>query len=157
MTVYRKSKNDQRKTTNEHRKSNIENRPTNNDQRTTTNEQRPTNMHSNLEVWKLSHQLTLEVYKISNSFPKSEQFGLVSQVRRSASSVPTNIVEGQARQYKKEFTQFLFIAKASLEETNYHLYLAKDLGYLTEIEYRTLEEMCTRIKMMLFKLIKSMQ
>jgi four helix bundle protein len=114
-------------------------------------------MHSNLEVWKLSHQLTLEVYKISNSFPKSEQFGLVSQVRRSVSSVPTNIVEGQARQYKKEFIQFLYIAKASLEETNYHLYLAKDLDYLTESEYRTLEEMCTRIKMMLFKLIKSMQ
>lgn len=114
-------------------------------------------MHSNLEVWKLSHQLTLEVYKISKSFPKSEQFGLVSQVRRSASSVPTNIVEGQARQYKKEFIQFLYIAKASLEETNYHLYLAKDLDYLTESEYTTLEEMCTRIKMMLFKLIKSMQ
>ena len=79
-------------------------------------------MNSNLEVWKLSHQLTLEVYKISKSFPKSEQFGLVSQVRRSASSVPTNIVEGQARQYKKEFIQFLYIAKASLEETNYHLF-----------------------------------
>lgn len=132
-------------------------RPSINDQRKSNNEKQLTNMHSNLEVWKLSHQLTLEVYKISNSFPKSEQFGLVSQVRRSVSSVPTNIVEGQARQYKKEFIQFLYIAKASLEETNYHLYLAKDLDYLTESEYRTLEEMCTRIKMMLFKLIKSMQ
>jgi four helix bundle protein len=60
-------------------------------------------MESNLEVWELAHQLTLEVYKITQSFPKSEQFGLMSQMRRSVSSVPTNIIEGQVRQYKKEF------------------------------------------------------
>ena len=114
-------------------------------------------MESNLEVWKLSHKLTIEVYKITQVFPKAEQFGLVSQVRRSASSVPTNIIEGQARQYKKEFIQFLYIAKGSLEETNYHLFLSKDLGYISETDYKLLSEMCTRIKMMLYKLIKSMQ
>jgi four helix bundle protein len=114
-------------------------------------------MESNLEVWKLSHQLTIEVYKITQSFPKSEQFGIVSQVRRSASSVPTNIIEGQARQYKKEFIQFLYIAKGSLEETNYHLFLSKDLGYVSEAEYKLLFDTCTRIKMMLYKLIKSIQ
>ncbi len=114
-------------------------------------------MESNLEVWKLSHQLTIEVYKITQVFPKAEQFGLISQVRRSASSVPTNIIEGQARQYKKEFIQFLYIAKGSLEETNYHLFLSKDLGYISELDYKLLSEMCIRIKMMLYKLIKSMQ
>jgi four helix bundle protein len=113
-------------------------------------------MESNLEVWKLAHQLTLEVYKITQNFPKSEQFGLMSQMRRSVSSVPTNIIEGQARQYKKEFIQFLYIAKGSLEETNYHLYLSKDLGYITEHDYVFLFELCTRIKMMLYKLIKSL-
>lgn len=113
-------------------------------------------MESNLEVWKLAHQLTLDVYKITQGFPKSEQFGLSSQVRRSVSSVPTNIIEGQARQYKKEFKQFLYIAKGSLEETNYHLYLSKDLGYITETNYALLFELCTRIKMMLYKLIKSL-
>lgn len=113
-------------------------------------------MESSLEVWKLAHQLTLEVYKITQSFPKSEQFGLMSQMRRSVSSVPTNIIEGQARQYKKEFIQFLYIAKGSLEETNYHLYLSKDLGYITEADYVFLFEFCTRIKMMLYKLIKSL-
>ena len=113
-------------------------------------------MESSLEVWKLAHQLTLEVYKITQSFPKSEQFGLMSQMRRSVSSVPTNIIEGQARQYKKEFIQFLYIAKGSLEETNYHLYLSKDLGYITEHDYVFLFELCTRIKMMLYKLIKSL-
>ena len=113
-------------------------------------------MECNLEVWKVAHQLTMQVYKITEGFPKTEQFGLTSQVRRSASSVPTNIIEGQARQYKKEFIQFLYISKGSLEETNYHLFLAKDLGYITNEQYTVLHDLCTRIKMMLFKLIKSM-
>ena len=63
-------------------------------------------MESNLEVWKIAHQLTLAVYKVTQNFPNTEQYGLTSQVRRSVSSVPTNIIEGQARQYKKEFIQF---------------------------------------------------
>ena len=113
-------------------------------------------MESNLEVWKIAHQLTLAVYNVTQNFPNTEQFGLSSQVRRSVSSVPTNIIEGQARQYKKEFIQFLYIAKRSLDETNYHLYLSKDLGYITETDYSFLFELCTRIKMMLYKLIKSL-
>ncbi len=113
-------------------------------------------MESNLEVWKTAHQLTLSVYKLTQNFPKSEQFGLTSQVRRSAASVPTNIIEGQARQYKKEFVQFLYISKGSLEETNYHLFLSKELGYISEDDYKMLSELCTRIKMMLYKLIKSL-
>ena len=114
-------------------------------------------MESKLEVWKLAHQLTLEVYKISKNFPSSEMYGLTSQIRRSSSSVPTNIIEGQGRQYKKEFIQFLYIAKGSLEETNYQLFLAKDLKYITNDEYIVFFEMCIRIKMMLFKLIKSLK
>ena len=113
-------------------------------------------MESKLEVRKLAHQLALEVYKVSKSFPSSEMYGLTSQIRRSSSSVPTNIIEGQGRQYKKEFIQFLYIAKGSLEETNYQLFLAKDLKYITNDAYIVLFEMCIRIKMMLFKLIKSL-
>lgn len=148
--VYRTTKNVKRTTSNEKRKTKIEHRITNNEQRTKT-------MESNLEVWKLSHQLVLSIYKITENYPKSEQFGLVSQIRRSAVSIPTNIIEGQARQYKKEFIQFLYIAKGSLEETNYHLLLSKDLGFITEQTYQELSEICIRIKMMLYKLIKSMQ
>lgn len=92
-------------------------------------------MENNLEVWKKAHRLTLLVYETTKSFPVNEQFGLISQLKRSASSVPANIIEGQSRQYKKEFIQFLYIAKGSLSETEYHLFLAKDLKYLTEIEY----------------------
>jgi hypothetical protein len=62
-------------------------------------------MESNLEVWKTAHQLTLAVYKVTQNFPKSEQFGLTSQVR-SAASVPTTIIEGQARQYKNSFSSY---------------------------------------------------
>jgi len=114
-------------------------------------------MENNLEVWKLAHQLTLEVYMISKKFPSSELYGLTSQVRRSSSSVPTNIIEGQGRQYKKEFIQFLYIAKGSLEEANYQLLLAKDLSYISNEEYNELNILCTRVKMMLYKLIKSLK
>jgi len=114
-------------------------------------------MECKLEVWKLAHQLTLNVYTISKNFPSSEMYGLTSQLRRSASSVPTNIIEGQGRQFEKEYIQFLYIAKGSLDETNYHLFLAKDLNYISKETYDELYEICIRIKMMLFKLIKSLK
>lgn len=114
-------------------------------------------MECKLEVWKLSHQLTFDVYQISKNFPSFKNYGLTSQVRRSISSVSTNIIEGQGRQYKKEFVQFLYIAKGSLEEANYHLFLVKDLNYISENEYVKLYEVFTRIKMMLFKLISSLK
>lgn len=114
-------------------------------------------MECKLQVWKLAHQLTLDVYQVSKNFPSSEKFGLISQVRRSSSSVPTNIIEGQGRQYKKEFIQFLYIAKGSLEEINYQLFLTKELKYISNEEYIKLFDICTRIKMMLYKLIKSLK
>ena len=114
-------------------------------------------MENKLEVWKLSHQIVVRVYRLTDRFPKSEQFGLISQLKRSISSVPANIVEGQARQYKKEFIQFLFIAKGSMEESHYHLFLAKDLGYISETEYEELKTDCNRVKMMLHKLIQSLK
>ena len=114
-------------------------------------------MESKLEVWKLAHEFTLEVYEISKSFPPNEKFGLASQVRRSAASIPTNIIEGQSRQYKKEFVQFLYIAKGSLDEANYQLFLANELCYISNKDYETLNEKVKRIKMMLYKLIKSLK
>ena len=113
-------------------------------------------MENKLEVWKKAHDLTMSVYLITKQFPKEEMFGLTSQIRRSVTSIPTNIVEGQARQYAKEFKQFLYIAKGSLAETHYHLYLAKNLSYLTEDAYQPLDHQIISIKMMLAKLIKSL-
>ncbi|HEX7042793.1 MAG TPA: four helix bundle protein [Patescibacteria group bacterium] len=89
-----------------------------------------------LPIFKSAHALVLEIYKLTAVFPQEEKYGLVSQLRRSAASVVANIVEGNARGHRKEFLEFLYIAKGSLEETNYHLLLAKDLGYLKEELYK---------------------
>lgn len=112
-------------------------------------------MKNNLDVWKVAHELTLMIYRLTERFPKTEQFGLISQLRRGAASIPANIVEGQTRQYKKEFLQFLFISKGSAEETHYHIFLSKELGYIDIADYTEVESLCVRVKMMLNKLIKS--
>jgi four helix bundle protein len=85
---------------------------------------------TDLKVWQRTHQLTLEVYRQTAGFPSGERFGLVSQLRRAAASVPTNIAEGSKRQSNQEFSRFLNIAEGSLVETEYLLMLSRDLGYL---------------------------
>ncbi|MGL5234610.1 MAG: four helix bundle protein [Empedobacter falsenii] len=91
------------------------------------------------DIWKLSHQFTLTIYEISTSFPKDETYNLVSQIKRSTLSIPTNIAEGCGRNSDKEFNQFLNIALGSATETEYLILLAKDLNYLDEINYILLE------------------
>lgn len=83
-----------------------------------------------LPVWQRSHELVLAVYGVSVGFPRSEQFGLTSQLRRAALSVPTNIAEGSKRQSQSDFARFLNIAEGSLAETEYLLIVSRDLGYL---------------------------
>lgn len=85
------------------------------------------------EVWQISHQLTLKVYKISRNFPKEEVFGLTSQIRRSFASIGYNISEGSGRNSDKEFANFINIALGSSNEAENQLILAKDLGYI-EVE-----------------------
>ena len=115
-------------------------------------------MHwKNLKVWQKSHALVLDVYTVTRSFPKDELFGLTSQVRRSVSSVPANLVEGQSRNTTKEYLQFLYNARGSLEETRYHLLLAKDLTYLKDETYNHLESQYEQTSKMLNSLIKSIK
>lgn len=83
-----------------------------------------------LIVWQKAHQLVLEMYRVTRRFPAEERYGLVSQMRRAAVSVPANVVEGHHRTSKREFLNFIAIAEGSLEELKYYLWLAKDLGYL---------------------------
>ena len=87
-------------------------------------------LFTDLKVWQRSHQLTLEVYRITASFPSAERFGLTAQLRRAAASVPTNIAEGSKRLSNQEYSRFLNIAEGSLVETEYLLMLSRDLGYL---------------------------
>ena len=90
-------------------------------------EQRP---HYNLEAWKESISLVKAVYVVSRSFPKDELYGLTSQMRRAAVSIPSNLAEGAARSGQKEFAQFLSIARGSLSELETQLIIAVELGYL---------------------------
>ena len=86
-----------------------------------------------LKVWQRSHSLVLSVYRMTTGFPQNERYGLISQVRRSALSVPTNIAEGSKRLTSQEYARFLNIAEASLAETEYLLMVSRDLGYITPI------------------------
>jgi four helix bundle protein len=88
-----------------------------------------------LLVWQKAHQFVLEIYKQTNCFPDKEKLGLIQQLRRYAASITANIVEGKSKRTDKEFLSFLFNSRGSLEETRYHLLLAKDLGYLNKIDY----------------------
>lgn len=106
-----------------------------------------------LRVFEEAHELTLMVYKLSNELPVSEDFGLKSQIRRSASSVSANIVECSSRGHKKEFIQFLYLANGSLEETKYHLLLAKDLEYISDKKYEIVHNQADLVGKMLNGLI----
>ena len=91
-----------------------------------------------LKVWERSHRLTLEVYRVTASFPQSELYGLTSQIRRSAYSIPSNIAEGCGRNVDAELARFLDIAMGSANELDYRLLLARDLGLLDLAAYEHL-------------------
>lgn len=104
-----------------------------------------------LIVWQKAHQLVLDVYGISHAFPREEQFGLTSQMRRSAASVPTNIAEGSVHDEGREFHRFLGIALGSAAELEYQLILARDLGYLTAVDHEPLDKAVNDVKRMLVR------
>ncbi len=91
-----------------------------------------------LPVWQKAYKMTLLIYTVTKDFPRTETYGLISQLRRSSSSVGANISEGFSRNSTKELIQFLYNARGSCAETLYHLRLARDLEYLNEKNYQTL-------------------
>ena len=104
-----------------------------------------------LGIWQRSHQLTLDVYKMSKSFPKDELFGLTSQIRRAASSIPTNIAEGCGRASNKDCAHFLQIAIGSASEVEYELLLAHDLEYINDEAFNKLTSETIAIRKMIIK------
>ncbi len=106
-----------------------------------------------LEVWKVSHQLTVRLYRLTRVFPKEELFGLTSQIRRSASSIGANIAEGCGRGSNADFARFLQIAFGSACELENHLILCTDLGYLSDDESKDMSNELIRLKQMISKLI----
>jgi four helix bundle protein len=110
-----------------------------------------------LTVWQKSHEVTLAVYQTTGRFPQSELYGLSSQMRRAAASVPANIAEGAGRGSEKEFGRFLTIAAGSASELEYHLLLAHDLGYLDAETFEQLNSTTNEIKKMLNALIRKLK
>lgn len=107
-----------------------------------------------LKVWEKSHELTLAAYDAPSNFPKQEMFGLVSQIRRCASSIPANIAEGCGRRGNGEFHRFLQIAMGSESEIEYHLLLSRDLKFLDTELHASLNSRVEEVKRMLSSLIR---
>ncbi|SRR6266404_7161353 len=112
---------------------------------------------TDLRVWRESHFLSLEVYKLTREFPKEEVYGLTSQLRRAVVSVTSNIAEGFNRFSRKEKIQFYSIALGSVSEVHSQLMLVKDLHYISETEYKALEEQIEIVHKALSALIKSIR
>ncbi len=111
----------------------------------------------NLNVWRKAHELALAVYAATKKFPKEEQYGLTSQIRRSGVSIPANIAEGCGRESSAEFSRFLQIAFGSASELEYHILLANDLNFLNTGEYDSLTNDVAEVKKMLTSLIRKLK
>jgi four helix bundle protein len=109
-----------------------------------------------LQVWEKAHTLVLEIYRASVAFPVHERFGLTSQIRRSAASIPANLAEGCGRNGNAELARFASIAMGSASELEYHLLLARDLQFIDVTNYQKLHEHTVEVKRMLAGLQKSL-
>lgn len=109
-----------------------------------------------MEVFKKAHKVTLTIYEITKKFPEDEKFSLVSQMRRAAYSITSNLMEGGYRLNRKEYRQFVGIARGSAGELKYFLLLSKDLNYITEANYMLLKNSIEEISKMLGGLIRSL-
>lgn len=111
--------------------------------------------HRDLIVWQKSMDLVTSVYRLTETFPKSELYGLTSQIRRSAASIPANIAEGQGRRLAGEFLQFLANARGSLLELDTHLEIAVRLDLLTNESHSTVMEQLVEVRKLLNGLMRS--
>jgi four helix bundle protein len=110
-----------------------------------------------IQVWEKAHRFALHIYKVTSAFPKDELYGLTSQMRRAAASIPSNIAEGCGRDTQAELARFIHIASGSASELEYHLILAHDLGYIDDEVYPELNSEINEIKRMLNGFEKAVQ
>src|SRR4030042_2650548 len=113
--------------------------------------------HKKLDVWQAAMKVAQMVYQLTNTFPSEERFGLVTQMRRAAVSIPSNIAEGAARQGKREFKNFVSMAQGSLSELDTQLDLTILLGYISEDDVKEIEGQLLRVDKMLTGLIRSLE
>ena len=115
------------------------------------------NRFSDLTVWQKAHELTLAVYRVTEKFPRSERFGIVSQLRRSAASVSANVAEGFGRRTTKELLRCLQISRGELEETRYFMILSRDLGYISADVFETMNARCDSVGQLINALGRSLK
>lgn len=113
--------------------------------------------YRDLEVWKISHKLTLELYAASKKFPKDEMFGLTSQLRRATVSIGANLAEGCGRRTTPEFARFIRIAMGSASELDYHLLLCRDFDFVSHEFYERSSKELVRMRKMLSALLSSVE
>ena len=111
----------------------------------------------NLKVWEKAHRLAMAIYEITREFPKGEAFGLTSQLRRCAVSIPSNIAEGCGRSGDRELARFLQIAGGSASELEYQLLLCLELGYIEKHSHDILEKRVQEVKRMIGTLVRSLR
>lgn len=110
-----------------------------------------------LNVWRKAHSMTLSIYRVTRKFPRNELYGITSQMRRAAVSIPTNIAEGCGRGSDRDFARFLQMAMGSASELDYLLMLSKDLSLVDALTYQEAVSQIEEIKKMLVSLIKSVR
>ncbi len=113
--------------------------------------------HKRLRLWEKSMELVTCIYKVTMGFPKEEEFGLKSQLRRGAVSIPSNLAEGLTRKSRKDKLRFLNISQGSLSEVDAQFEISCRLGYLNDNEYDAMEQRCTEVQMLLNGLIRSIE
>lgn len=111
--------------------------------------------YKNIQAWQLADQLVIEIYQLTKRFPKSELYGLTTQLRRAIVSVPTNIAEGATRQHKRDYLNFLYIARASLVEAEYLLSLVHRFEYIERDAYERVTLLVDQTQSKLYGLLRS--
>ena len=110
--------------------------------------------YEDLEIYKKSYELALDIYKLTKKFPKDELYGLISQIRRASTSITLNIAEGYGRLGKEDFKRFLKISLGSTNETKTLLKFSKDLNYINDKEYKDIKNKYEILSKMIYSMIK---
>jgi four helix bundle protein len=111
----------------------------------------------NIKAWQYADDLAILIYSKTKAFPKEESYGITSQLRRAAVSIPTNIAEGASREHRKEYLNYLYVARGSIAEVEYLLHFVNRIGYLKNDDYKEMEDLGQEAAKTLYGLINSVK